>query len=164
MSRDSENLLWRRVRNHFGHLRDELNLSLDWERIENSAGTGTPDVSVTFRRHGWIELKSWPWRFRPAQLNWLETRAECSDRGVYVLVQFWTDPGNWSPPITCPMNIVNSCKTVGKEYGPLGAAQRAQMFAAWTPRDWDRPITWGRELGPVLDDLLCDLGGELVAK
>lgn len=75
------------------HVYDLLKKNLpevDWQRIENVAGTGTPDIngcvdSVEF----WIEAKiakSGSFEIRPAQVAWCTRRANKGGR-VFVVVR-----------------------------------------------------------------------------
>lgn len=79
-----------------------------FERIENSVGCGTPDLTYSYRgHHGWIELKVGevkPYKLekrgrtlyvdrvlmptlRGVQMNWMRTRASLGGGNVFCIVQ-----------------------------------------------------------------------------
>ncbi len=91
MSRESS--LWRWL----AKARISLGLDLHMTRVENSVGSGMPDVEGCYKGvHFWIELKSVkrPIRkttlicpkFQPAQIPWLKRRA-LTGGNVFVLLQ-----------------------------------------------------------------------------
>lgn len=98
----AENNLWGWLYKYFRTM-DQL----DWQRVENGVGGGTPDVEVCFRGIGfWIELKVAEARkrgntcnvsYRPLQLPWLKRRTKKGGR-AFVLIQYrdkrYLVPGN----------------------------------------------------------------------
>lgn len=79
----TESVLWDYLRDH---VKDPY---LDWVRVENSVGPGTPDVNFVCRKiEGWIELKyriDWPRPttalfdkrgIRPEQRIWINRRVQ----------------------------------------------------------------------------------------
>lgn len=87
----AEQSLWDWLYKAFRKLHD-----IDWQRVENAVGSGTPDVEVCFRSVSfWIELKiaepyktkdAFKVKFRPLQVPWLTRRTNRGGR-AFVLIR-----------------------------------------------------------------------------
>lgn len=95
MSTTAETNLWKWLYKQFKKIPD-----LDWQRVENGVGSGTPDLEVCYRGVGfWVELKVAEERktkgmchvkYRPLQVPWLERRTSKGGR-AYALIQHGRD-------------------------------------------------------------------------
>lgn len=113
-----ESALWKRVRNGGTHLK-HCGFKVDLKRIENSVGSGHPDVEGCIDGvQIWIELKSEErpkrpttkirFRVRASQDIWLQERVRAGFRRCWVLAQvgdaaesrLYLIPGHMYPSIT----------------------------------------------------------------
>jgi hypothetical protein len=92
-----EAALWKRVKSGGAHLK-KCGHRVDLKRIENSVGSGHPDVEGCIEgTQIWLELKSCPRpkkpstpirpKVRPSQNIWLQERARAGCRQCFVLMQ-----------------------------------------------------------------------------
>ena len=105
----TESKFWKYIRpNLWGHS----------ERIENSTGSGIPDVNTCFQgQEVWIELKiitGYQFHLRRTQYNWINRRLKEQGR-IFILIGHKRNKTRWTGELITGEDLIKAIPTSEKE-------------------------------------------------